>query len=65
MTKLCHDVCAHMYLLVLLLCEIPRLNQLCSGHTLKLLVGARGYLEYLTQHLTLLLALDLHLKIEM
>lgn len=50
-----------MYLLVLLFRELPRLNQLCSSHTLKLLMGARGHLEDLTQHLTLLLALDLHL----
>lgn len=49
---------------MLLLGELPGLDQLCGGHTLKLLMGARGHLEDLPQHLTLLLALDLHLKIE-
>lgn len=55
-------VCAYVYLLVLLLCEFPRLNQLCRCHTLKLLMGARGHLKDLAKHLTLLLTLDLHLK---
>lgn len=51
-----------MHLLVLLLGEFPRLNQLCSSHTLELLMGARGHLKNLTQHLALLLTLDLNLK---
>lgn len=53
-----------VHLLVLLLGEFPRLNQLCSCYTLKLLMRARGHLEDLTQHLTVLLTLDLDLKID-
>lgn len=49
---------------MLLLGEFPRLNQLCSSHTLELLMGARGHLKDLTQHLALLLTLDLNLKID-
>lgn len=52
------------HLLLLLLCEIPWLNQLRGSHTLKLLVRARGHLENLTQHLALLLTLDLELNQE-
>lgn len=55
-------MCPWVHLLLLLLSQFPWLNQLCSSHTLKLLMRARGHLEDLTQHLALLLTLDLNLS---
>lgn len=44
---------------MLLLCEVSRLDELSRGQTLELLMGARGHLENLAEHLLLLTDLQL------